>query len=170
MNKLSLFFFIASIVNAACESASKKPIVIKDDAIVTAVILDPRISSTDSMVVVFYKDPFGTDSIRYTRYYTQVSLTDDSSLQRFQGQMKQPFVQEEKRKDCRGEGKIWCFNKGKIFQTVYFSRQCDTCCFTYILKDGNFYYAKAAEDFLAWLSYLKPMAKELENGGEEAGQ
>jgi hypothetical protein len=131
-------------------------------ASVTAFDLDERFNQADSIVVVFYKDPYGPDSLRYTRYYTQAALTDDASIEHLKKQLREQYVQEEKRK-CRGEGKIWCFSKGKVFQTVYFSTKCKDCCYLYLINNGNFYYSQITTAFTEWLGKIKPSAVEVAN-------
>lgn len=133
---------------------------------VTAFGLDERFELADSIVVVFYKDPYGPDSLRYTRYYTQASLTDEASIKNLKKQLGERYAREEKR-TCRGEGKIWCFSKGKIFQTVYFSTKCNDCCYLYLIKDGNFYYSKTTTAFVEWLNAMKQTAVEIANEGVE---
>lgn len=131
----------------------------------TAIELDTRLKDADSLVVVFYKDPYGEDSLRYTRYYTQVSITNDQGLATLQKDLEQTFSGQEKKRNCRSEGKIWCFVKGKVFQTIYFSTRCDDCCYLYLIKDGNFYYSPITADMTAWLAGLKPLSTEPANGG-----
>jgi hypothetical protein len=132
----------------------------------TAFDLDERFEQADSIVVVFYKDPYGPDSLRYTRYYTQASLTDNASIEHLKKQLRERYAQEEKRA-CRSEGKIWCFSKGKVFQTVYFSTKCNDCCYLYLIKDGNFYYSQTTTAFAEWLNKIKPTTQEVANQGLE---
>jgi hypothetical protein len=132
----------------------------------TAIDLDERFKTADSLVVVFYKDPYGEDSLRYTRYYTQAFVTDTKAISVLQKELAQTFGKQEKRNSCRGEGKIWCFTKGKIFQTLYFSTRCDDCCYLYLIKDGNFYYSRISSSMISWLAGLKPLSAEPENAGE----
>jgi hypothetical protein len=137
----------------------------KESVSVTANDLDERLKTVDSLVVVFYKNPYGVDSLRYTRFYTQVSVTDTSGTGMLKQQLAVAVTRQEKRNSCRGEGKIWCFTKGKIFQTLYFSTRCDDCCYVYLIRDGNFYYSRISSSMTSWLAGLKPLSKELENGG-----
>lgn len=133
----------------------------------SAFTLDERLLKADSLVLVFYKDPYGPDSLRYTRYYTQSSVVNGLDI--FKGQLSMEYSQQELRK-CRTEGKIWCFTEGKIFQTIYFSTKCQKCCFTYLIKDGSFYYSAIDPAFTEWLSVQKLKAIELPNnaiGGDQ---
>lgn len=138
----------------------------KENVILTAIDLDQRLKGVDSLVVVFYKDPYSEDSLRYTRYYSQTSVTSLKEIDILQKELVQSFAAQEKRRNCRGEGKIWCFTKGKIFQTLYFSTRCDDCCYTYLIKDGIFYYSRISDGMIAWLKDLKTLSKEPGNGGD----
>lgn len=116
--------------------------------------VDTRLKDIDSAVLVFYKDPYGEDSTRYTRYYTQASIRDPLRIPALDEQLNEPSIKEDKR-NCRGEGKIWCYSKGKILQTIYFSTRCTDCCFLYLIRDGNFYYSKITPSFTNWLKDQK---------------
>lgn len=113
----------------------------------TILMLDERLNNVDSLVYVFYKDPLGRDSLRYTRYYKQYSTTDEKDIAILKMQVSQPTERFEKVKQCRSQGKIWCFAKGEIFQTLYFSDFGGDCSFTYFIKNGQFYYCKLLPDF-----------------------
>lgn len=119
--------------------------------------MDNRLKDMDSAVLIFYKDPYGDDSTRYTRYYTQASIENPLGIPLFDEQLNAPTIKEDKR-NCRGEGKIWCYSKGKILQTIYFSTRCIDCCFLYLIRDGNFYYAKITPSFTNWLYSQKGKA------------
>jgi hypothetical protein len=168
MNISTAYFGIILITAFLCgckNNESMKPAQ-KDSVSLTAIDLDERLKSADSLVVVFYKDPYGEDSLRYTRYYTQVPVTDPKGIAVLQQELTQPFTRQEKRRNCRGEGKIWCFAKGKIFQTLYFSTRCDNCCYVYLINNGNFYYSRILSSTTSWLETLKPLATEPENLGD----
>ena len=122
--------------------------------------IDPRLKNVDSLVVVFYKDPYGSDSLRYTRYYSQASTVADEDMQLVHQQLTQRTSKEEKYRSCRSEGKIWCYADKKIFQTVYFSTRRTGCQQVYIIKDGFFYYAPPTKSFATWLDEMKSLAKE----------
>jgi hypothetical protein len=144
---------------SACKNKAEKTS-IKEENSQSGFNLDPRLHQTDSLVISFYKDPYGEDSIRYTRYYTQTSVTDQTGIKALKDQLNEIFIKKEHHDNCRGEGKIWCFSKGRIFQTVYFSTRCNECCFVYLIKDGNFYYSPLSGQFSAWLSGQKLLSKE----------
>jgi hypothetical protein len=167
---ISILFAFLVITTYACEDAnSSKKTTIEPNAsssqTFTAFNLDERLKEVDSLVLVYYKDPYGKDSLRYTRYYTQISLIGDFST--LNSQLSSFYLQQDFRK-CRTEGKIWCFSKGKVFQTLYFATNCDTCCFTYLIKDGNFYYSALRPGFTDWLTANKSRSKELPNNAEKS--
>ncbi len=128
--------------------------------------LDPRLQDADSLVFVFYKDPHGADSLRYTRYYTQFISTDSLLI----GTVRLAFTANTERFDrvrpCRSEGKIWCFSKGNIFQTVYFSTSPATCHFVYIIKHGLFYYSPLPEKLEKLLVEAKERSTDVKNDAE----
>ena len=128
--------------------------------------LDERLKDTDSMVFVFYKDPHGKDSLRYTRYYSEYHSTDTGIIYLLKDNLKDSTQRLEKIKNCRSEGKIWCFTKGEVFQTIYFSAHNNNCSFVYIIKNGQFYYSDINDKLAAQLAALKPLAKESLNEGE----
>jgi len=128
--------------------------------------LDNRLAAADSLVILFYKDPHGTDSLRYTRYYAQYNTTDTLLLADLKDNLTDATVKLEKIKNCRSEGKIWVFKQGQIFQTIYFSSKNAECSFLYIIKDGFFYYAAMPYGFAVQLKSLQKKAIELPNQGE----
>jgi hypothetical protein len=125
----------------------------------TILQIDERLNNTDSLVFSFYKDPYGEDSVRYSRFFTQYSSTVSSDIQLVVKSLDTAFTKHEQVKKCRSEGKIWCFANGKIFQTIYFSANCPNCCFLYILKDGFFYYAPIHPNMIQRLASLKSAAR-----------
>ena len=171
MNSSILFSFLLLILTGAggCDSNEAKvtPESEKSALPQTMLDVDERLRNGDSLVVVFYKDPYGTDSVRYTRFYTQVSLVDRSSVQHLQQQLAEKAIREEQYRKCRGEGKIWCFQNGKIFQTLYFSTRCEKCCHLFLIKDGFYYYSPISPTFVNWLDSIKPLTKEPANAGEK---
>ncbi len=128
----------------------------------TILMLDERLSKVDSLVFVYYKDPLGKDSLRYTRYYTQYSSTQEQEISILKNQISKPTERLEKVKKCRSEGKIWCFTKGEIFQTLYFSDFGGDCSFLFFIKNGQFYYCMLSLNFKEMILRLKPLTKELQ--------
>jgi len=164
-----IFLFASAVSLYSCknnEAEKRTP----GQQIVTALDVDARLKQADSLVVVFYNDPYGEDSLRYTRYYKQVSVIDAGTIEILQKQLSSEFNMREKRNACRGEGKIWCFTNGKIFQTLYFSTRCEDCCYLYLIKDGNFYYTRIATSFIEWLESNKPSATTPVGGSPETSR
>jgi len=120
--------------------------------------LDDRLRAADSLVFVFYKDPQGKDSLRYTRFYKQFASIDSGLIKFVRENLRDSTTRFEKIKNCRSEGKIWCFTKGEIFQTIYFSSFSDNCSFLYIIKNGQFYYSAISSGMSSKLNELKPKA------------
>ncbi len=160
---LFLFAIAASLYACKNNEVDKKT---TDQQAVTGMDVDDRLKQADSLVVVFYNDPYGDDSLRYTRYYKQVSLIESGAIEILQKQLSSPFKLQEKRNACRGEGKIWCFTNGKIFQTLYFSTRCEDCCYLYLIKDGNFYYTRISASFTEWLETNKSAATNPDDSSE----
>jgi len=151
-----IIIIIFATVTGGCANSSSETKKEGTSTLQTGFELDARFHVTDSLVVVFYKDPYGADSLRYTRYYTQLDTRDVNDVQVFQQQVKTSFKKEEIRKHCRGEGKIWCYSQGRVFQTLYFSTRCPDCCYVMLIREGNFYYGAISDDFDNWLKQLKP--------------
>lgn len=162
--RIIVFFLIAGSISCQnpIDTKTKDRIQHKTDS--TAYILDQRLKQVDSLVLVFYKDPYGRDSLRYTRYYKQVGVV--GGLEAFKAQLSAVYTKQGLRK-CRSEGKIWCFAKGKVYQTIYFSTFCNDCCFTYLIRDGDLYYSTINTAFVEWLRTQQKKAVELPNQGEK---
>lgn len=122
--------------------------------------LDKRFALADSIVFVFFNDPFTADSIQYTRFYKQYPTTGTAGIKSLLTALDKPFVKHEKPRPCRNEGKAWIFSKNKIFQTVYFGWSKDNCAFIYMIKDGFFYYAGIDSPFITTLINYKAKAIE----------
>ena len=163
-----LFFFCTILLIACADNQQKKesaPQVVSmnntaDSGHLSIIQQDVRLKLADSLVIVFYKDPHGTDSLRYTRYYTQYAVTDTSFINLLKQQLTGKTEKLDKIKACRSEGKIWCFSAGEIFQTIYFSAFNDYCNFLYIIKNGLFYYCSLNPEFSRKLYSFKALAKD----------
>lgn len=107
--------------------------------ITTGIDLAPAMAETDSVAILFYKDPFGGEADRYTRYYTQFNSTSDSVIQLLKANLADTY-REDTLRQCRSEGKIFCFVKGKPVQTIYFTHQSEACYHLYFIHTGRYYY------------------------------
>ena len=120
--------------------------------------IDSTLQSVDSMVFIFYDNPLGKDSLRYTRFYKQYSTNDSNDIGFIKLQLTNATSVLEKVKPCRSEGKIWCFSKKDILQTIYFSSYSDSCNHIYIIKNGLFYYSNFDNSFINKLAMLEKLA------------
>ena len=156
MAKLFILAF-AILALLACNQQIKSDKV-QQPTLYTIAQLDARLQKVDSMVLVFYTNPLGTDSLRYTRYYKQYSTTDTATIAFVKTQLNDTATKIEKVKPCRSEGKIWCFANGNIVQTLYFSSYSDACSHLYIIYNGFFYYAGINPSFIDLLKTIKSKA------------
>lgn len=120
--------------------------------------IDSSLAQADSMVFVFYNDPHGKDSLRYSRFYKEVHSTDAAMLKLVKQHLGLATERMEKVKPCRNEGKIWCFAGGEILQTIYFSASPQGCTYIYIIRNGQFYYSPLPLALAAALAEMKPKA------------
>jgi len=127
--------------------------------ITTGTTLEPRFLIMDSIAVLFYNDPFGGDAERYTRYYKTFLSNSDSIIGFLQANMALPFTEDSLR-SCRSEGKVFCFSKGKVIQTVYFNKKKEGCYQLYFINTGRYFYFKPMPALVAQLAKVKTMAKE----------
>lgn len=111
---------------------------------------------TDSVQVLFYKDPDG-DPERYTRFYTHAEVKDSGFASTVLNALDQPFQEYSRVKECRSEGKMYLFQQGidDPLQTIYFSTRCDSCCYVYYIKNGQFYYMNMTDDLSQQLKSLR---------------
>ena len=120
--------------------------------------VDSLLPRVDSLVLVYFDDPFGPDSLRYPRFYSQYSLTQKDSIQSFIQPMNEAVKAVEVKRDCRIEGKIWCYGSGKMIQTIYWSSHPSGCRFQYLIRDGLFYYFSLTDQQLSSLNQWKKQA------------
>lgn len=127
--------------------------------ITTGIDLAPALAETDSVAILFYKDPFGGEPDRYTRYYTQFNTATDSVIQQLKTNLAETYRKDTLRQ-CRSEGKIFCFVKGKPVQTIYFTHQSEACYHLYFIHTGRYYYLPFEKSLEARLRQLKQEAWE----------
>ena len=85
-----MYLFIISASFSSCKNNEVEKKTIEQQA-VTGIEVDDRLKQADSLVVVFYNDPYGEDSLRYTRYYKQISLIVSSAIEVLQKQLSAQF-------------------------------------------------------------------------------
>jgi hypothetical protein len=161
----ALVVLVACTIGTADKSEKKQA---SDTAVRFRTSLDweERFSGVDSVVVVFYDDPYSADSLRYTRFYKQISLKGEDDIKVVRQQLGEIVHQKEYMKGCRSEGKIWCFEKGSIRQTLYFNTGAQNCTYVYFIKDGNFFYSMPNAAVKEWLQRNKSNARKPEGSVE----
>jgi hypothetical protein len=161
MNKYLLYFSIFLCFLISCNEQkkdAKEPLLNNENAALSILQIDSTLQKVDSMIFVFYNDPLGKDSLRYARFYKQYSTSDTNDINFIKSQLTNPTNVLEKVKPCRSEGKIWCFSKQDILQTIYFSSYSDLCNHIYIIKNGRFYYSNYNQPFMDKLLTLKKLS------------
>ncbi len=134
---------------------------------VTLATIEPRLQQFDSLAALIYKDPFGGEAERYTRYYRLKALTDSSNLAIVNNQLQEPFVKSDTLRECRSEGKIHVFAGGKIKQTIYFATAPQACRHVYIIHEGFYYYMPMQPAFDSAFRQWKTTAIELKDEGAQ---
>ena len=169
---LALFIFTTIASLAACDNASvtsTKTIEVSDTELES--VDGPQSAKTntgldiaglhqaDSVQILFFSDPYGKDSLRYTRFFKHYNTSDDSTVQPLLKNLDQLFLLRTEVMKCRSEGKIFFFKGTQELKTVYFSTQANgDCAYMYFIKDGGFYYFQIQPATAALLRTIKPKA------------
>lgn len=124
----------------------------------------------DSVQILYFTDPFGKDSLRYTRFFKYYNTTATEVVQPILKNLDQLFLLRTEVMKCRSEGKIFFFKGTQELKTVYFNTQGASknpgettqangnCAYMYFIKDGGFYYFPIQPETAALLLKLKPLA------------
>lgn len=120
--------------------------------------IEPQLWKADKLQVIYYDDPDG-DSLRYSRFYSFVEISDTNKVKVLLKEMDQTFVQQDKTMDCRSEGKVFLLNKDDVLKTVYFSTRGDSCSYMYFIKNGLFFYFKLSNNAKRFYNTAKLLAK-----------
>lgn len=122
----------------------------------------------DSVQILFFTDPYGKDSLRYTRFFKHYNSGDTTILNPLLQNLDKLFVLRNEVMNCRSEGKMFFFKGEQELKTVYFNTggnakagasNNENCRFLYFIKDGGFYYVPVNAEIAAMLNKLKPMSK-----------
>lgn len=122
----------------------------------------------DSVQILFFTDPYGKDSLRYTRFFKHYNTGDTAIVNPLLKNLDKLFVMRNEVLNCRSEGKLFFFKGEQELKTVYFNtganakagaRNYENCTFLYFIKDGGFYYVPVDAEIATLLNKLKPMAK-----------
>ena len=132
----------------------------------------------DSVQILFFTDPFGKDSLRYTRFFKHYNTSAAAVVQPILKNLDQLFLLRTEVMKCRSEGKIFFFKGTQELKTVYFNTQgvsskpdanppqpnesihkaTSDCAYMYFIKDGGFYYFQVQPETAALLRKIKPQA------------
>jgi hypothetical protein len=82
----------------------------------------------DSVQILFFTDPFGKDSIRYTRFFKHYNTSAADVVQPILKNLDQLFLLRTEVMKCRSEGKIFFFKGTQELKTVYFNTQANGDC------------------------------------------
>ncbi len=121
--------------------------------------IEPRLQQFDSLTIMLYEDPFGSDAERYTRFYKIKSAIDSSNLYIIKAQLQSVFVKSDTLRNCRSEGKMYLFDKGKIKQTLYFAASPQACRHVYLIHEGAYYYMALTPAFAQAMPVWKKEAE-----------
>jgi len=121
---------------------------------VTGVTLMPEIKETDSVEVIFFKEPGNQ------RFYTYLPTRDKNFIENLVKDLDREPEMEKDENTCVKEGKIYMHKQGNIFNTVFFSYDYNSCLFLRFIKNGKLYYFPISESLREKLKQYKPLAKE----------
>ena len=121
---------------------------------VTGVSLMPEIKETDSVEIIFFKEPGNQ------RFYTYLPSRDKSFIENLVNDLDKKPETEKDENTCVKEGKIYMHKQGKIFNTIFFSYNDNSCLFLRVIKNGKLYYFPISESLREKLIQYRPLAKE----------
>ena len=98
--------------------------------------LVPEMAQTDSLELIFFRSP---DS---PRYFTYLPTTDKELIDALVSDVSGKIQPENQ---CIKEGKIYCFKKGEIFNTIFFAYLDSGCNVLRYIKNGKLYYFPLSE-------------------------
>lgn len=122
----------------------------------------------DSVQILYFTDPYGKDSLRYTRFFKHYNTGDTTNLNPLLKNLDKLFVLRNEVMNCRSEGKMFFFKGEQELKTVYFNTggnakasasNNENCAFLYFIKDGGFYYVPVDAEIATLINKLKPIAK-----------
>jgi hypothetical protein len=160
--RLDLLFLVAAFFLVSCGGAGNAPRPEKE----TSNLLDAKNEahplSGDSIDILYFTKPF-TDTLRYTRYFSAVKVSDSSFLEALDAALSGPSAVLDKPRPCLSEGKIILPKGGDAFKVIYFSRsQEPSCNYIYDIRDGLFYYHPLSLEISSGLNAFETRAKKLQ--------
>ncbi len=145
------------------ESGIKTKVSTQEIKTVTGLDIAQELRNADSVQCLYFKDPFGKDSLRYTRFFKYYNTHDTALVNPILRNIDQPFILRNEKMNCRSEGKLFFFQKNQALKTVYFNTASSAdCTYLYFIKDGAFYYFPVNPHVLALLKAHKKLSKEVE--------
>jgi hypothetical protein len=143
----SINFILFGLILYACSCKTK----------LTGKELMPDVLDTDSVELIFFKNP------ENTRFFTYLPVTDKEFINDLVDDLDGEVQSEN---PCVKEGKIYCFKKGQIYNTVFFAYTDPKCSFLRYIKDGKMYYFPLSETVKKKLIDYKKMAAEPVSAGQ----
>lgn len=113
--------------------------------------LMPEMPQTDSLELIFFRTP---DS---PRYFTYLPTTDKELIEALVSDVSGEVQPEN---PCMKEGKIYCFRKGEIFNTIFFAYTDPGCYVLRYIKNGKLYHFPLSETVRKKLQHYKQLARE----------
>ena len=120
MKFLILYLAVITACFASCSDKKKT----------TGKVLMPEMLQTDSVQIIYFKSP------DEPRYFTYISVNDPAFITSF---VKDVTGETRPENPCKKEGKIYCYKKGEVFNTIFFAYLDDECTFLRYIKNGNLY-------------------------------
>lgn len=161
-NYIIIIFCLASLTG--CSSKGENKSGVKNDSatpqankILTGFDVEPGLDSVDSLQILYYDNPDG-DSLRYTRFFKYVNVTDSSFISALKSELKERFNKKTEMIECRSEGKMYLYHKQAVIKTVYFTTRCEKCCHLFFISNGSFMYFDLSGAFSGKLRNLKEKA------------
>lgn len=139
--QLSIAIAMTLMMVYACSNKSKT----------TGAALFPEMAQTDSVELIYFRTP---DS---PRFFTYLPTTDKEFIQAL---VKDVSGEVQPENPCMKEGKIYCFTKGEIRNTIYFAYVDPGCVVLRFIKNGKLYYFPMSETVKKKLTDYKSMARE----------
>ena len=106
---------------------------------------------TDSVQIIYFKSP------GEPRLFTYASVNNPAFIKSL---VKDVTTETAIEKPCVKEGKIYCYNDGQIFNTIFFAYLNDECSFLRYIKNGNLYYFRMSDQVKEDLQQYKDLSKE----------
>ena len=122
-----------------------------DNDIVTGKDLMPEMLQIDSVQIIYFKSPDDP------RYFTYASTNDAVFIRAL---INDVTAETQAENPCKKEGKIYCYRKGEVFNTIFFAYVDRECTFLRYIKNGNLYYFKMSDLLKKTLANYKSTAIE----------